>query len=186
MLRRLLLCLCLSLVIALSAIINSCSNPPESTGEKLARLRQGTWFNGSGTYTVWTDNHYFVISYEGDSVNSNIYCGASQVSYCDLGLTRAQTLRMRKMPRGDLSLSRNTEFTQDHTEARIEIDTTLFAPNTCIISDGVIYDAIIEQKDDYILLASCDGDREKIYSNGTAVYLPADGGEYYSYRIDTL
>jgi len=68
----------------------------------------------------------------------------------------------------------------------LEIDTTQFAPNTCNIVDGIIYDSVTEVTDEYILLATCNGDREKIFSNGTAAYLPAGGGEFYSVRIESF
>lgn len=186
MFRKSLLFLSLSLVIALSVVMSSCSNPVGSVGEKLARFRQGTWFSGSGTYTVWTDRHYFVISYEGDSTRANIYCGVSQVEYFDQGTARGQTLRIRKFSSGDIKLSRDNGLLVDSSEVRLAFDNSKFAPETCVLDNGILYDAIIEQNDDYILLASCNGDREKIYADGVAVYLPAGGGEYYSYRIDTF
>jgi hypothetical protein len=34
------------------------------------------------------------------------------------------------------------------------------------------------------LLSTCNGDREKIFSNGISIYLPASGGEAYAYRVE--
>ena len=73
-----------------------------------------------------------------------------------------------------------------NAEIPLEIDTTQFAPNTCNIKDGIIYDSITEETDEYILLTTCNGDKEKIFSNGTAAYLPAGGGEFYSIRIESF
>ena len=52
--------------------------------------------------------------------------------------------------------------------------------------DGIIYDSVTEVTDEYILLATCNGDKEKIFSNGTSAYLPAGGGEFYSLRIENF
>ena len=119
----------------------SCSERPTSVAGRLANWRNGIWITGGGTYTIWSDTHYFVISYEGDSLSPNVYCGASQVQYYDLGIAREQTIRVRKFPRDDFKLFRNTSFTADHTEAPMEPDTTLFTPGQCVIKVGVIYDA---------------------------------------------
>jgi hypothetical protein len=75
-------------------------------------------------------------------------------------------------------------FRADRTEAPMEIDPGLFAPGTCNIKDGIIYDSITEATDQYILLSTCNGDKEKIFSNGVSVYLPAGGGEAYAYRVE--
>jgi hypothetical protein len=180
----------LNIVIALSIIftITGCGikkrpaliNQPN----KLAEWLKGVWITGIGTYTIYTGNHYFVISNEGDSLRPNLYFGASQVKYTDKGMARKQVLRYRQVPNNDPTIFRETDFQSDHTEAPLVIDTTLFNGNTCTVKDGIIYDVIIEQTDEYILLATCNGDKEKIYSNGVYVYLPAGGGEYYSYRVE--
>jgi hypothetical protein len=49
----------------------------------------------------------------------------------------------------------------------------------------VIYDSVEEETDEYILLATCNGDKEKIFSDGRSVYMPANGGEYWAYRIES-
>ena len=66
----------------------------------------------------------------------------------------------------------------------MDIDDKLFSPGVCNIVDGIIYDSITEVTDTYILLSTCNGDREKIFANGVSVYLPADGGEAYAFRIE--
>ncbi len=73
-----------------------------------------------------------------------------------------------------------------NAEISLKIDTTQFDPNTCNIKDGIIYDSITEVTDEYILLTTCNGDHEKIFSNGIAAYLPPGGGEFYSVRIETF
>ena len=156
----------------------------ESARDKLIKWRTGVWLSGSGTYTIYTPEHYFVLSMTGDTSNANLYYGCSQVSYHEKGMTRHQVQRLRKFPGGDLTMFSKNVLTAENSETPYTPDTTLFDPKKCVIQDGVIYDAIIEITGTYILLATCNGDREKIFSNGTSVYLPASGGEYYSYRVE--
>ncbi len=165
-------------------IIGCGAEKPDISGNQLAEWLKGVWISGIGTYTIYTDSHYFVLSNEGDSARPNLYFGASQVQYNEKGMARKQVLRYREVPNIDPTIFRETAFQSDHTEAPLVIDTTCFAGNTCTIKDGIIYDVIIEKTDDYILLATCNGDKEKIFSNGVYVYLPADGGEFYSYRVE--
>jgi hypothetical protein len=140
---------------------------------KLAEWRQGVWISGVGTYTIWTDSHYFVVSYEGDTASPNLYIGASQV-------------RLREVPGGDRQMFRETAFQSDGKEGPMVFDSAMFRADACNVVEGVIYDAVMEVTDEYILLATCNGDKEKIFSNGVSVYLPAGGGEFYSYRIEKL
>ncbi len=77
-------------------------------------------------------------------------------------------------------------FQKDHTEAPLAIDPELFRAGVCNIKEGTIYDSITESTDEYILLSTCNGDKEKIFSNGVSVYMPAGGGQYYAYRIEKL
>jgi len=156
----------------------------ESTRDKLIKWRTGVWLSAGGTYTIWTPEHYFVLSMSGDTTNPNLYYGCSQVSYHEKGLTRYQVQRFRKFPGGDPTMFSKNTFTAENNETPYSPDTTLFDPKKCIIQDGVIYDAIIEITDSYILLATCNGDREKIFSDGKSAYLPAGGGEFFSYRIE--
>ena len=151
---------------------------------KLAEWRQGVWITGAGTYTIWTDSHYFVVSYEGDTASPNLYIGASQVRFHKKGIARQQVLRLRESPGGDRQMFRETAFQSDHTEAPMAFDSASFKPDVCNIIDGVIYDAVMEITDEYILLATCNGDKEKIFSNGVSVYMPAGGGEFHSYRVE--
>ena len=163
-----------------------CGSPTEveSARDKLIKWRAGIWLSASGTYTIWTPKHYFVLSMTGDTSNSNLYYGCSQVSYHEKGMTRYQVKKLRKFPGGDLTMFSKNTLTTENSETPYSPDTTLFDPEKCVIQDGVIYDAIIEITDTYILLNSCNGDREKIFSNGRSAYLPASGGEYYSYRVE--
>jgi hypothetical protein len=167
----------------------SCSNPrtesenASSEANKLKEWRKGVWLLGDGSYAIFTDDHYFVVQVSGDSASPNIYCGASQVVYHRKGMARKQVIRVRQLPGGELFSFKQNVLGHD-AEIPLVIDTTLFVPNTCNIKDGIIYDSITEETDEYILLATCSGDYEKIYSNGTSAYLPAQGGEFYSIRIE--
>jgi len=120
----------------------------------------------------------------GDTSNANLYYGCSQVSYHGKGMTRHQVQRLRRFPGGDPTMFSKSVFTAENSETPYSPDTTLFDPEKCVIRDGIIYDAIIEINDTCILLATCNGDRVEIFSNGTSAYLPASGGEYYSYRVE--
>ena len=176
----------LLLVVMLLAALASCTSQPSSLAEKLAAWQKGVWISGAGTYTIYTDSHYFVVSYTGDSANPSIYCGASQLRFHDKGMARRQTVRMRQFPGGAMNLSRLDAITEDHTETPMPYDTTLFTPGTCVIEEGVIYDAVTEVTDEYILLATCNGDHIKLFGNGVFAYMPASGGEFYSYRVEEL
>jgi hypothetical protein len=156
----------------------------ESVRDKLMRWQIGVWLSAGGTYTVWTPEHYFVLSMSGDTTDPNLYYACSQVSYHEKGITRHQVQRFRKFPGGDPTMFSEDTFTAEHGETPYTPDTTLFDPNKCIIQGGVIYDAIIENTDTYILLATCNGDRIKLFSDGRSAYLPATGGASYSYRIE--
>jgi hypothetical protein len=178
--------------LCLLAII-SCSNTADKAADNGADIKsrltewiKGVWISGDGTYTIYTDHHYFVISYEGDSSSPNIYCGSSQIVFHNKGMARKQNIRMRQSPGGEMQTFRLGLFTAAHGEAPLEIDTTLFVPGMCHIQDGIIYDAVTEVTDEYILLSTCNGDQEKIFADGRYAYLPADGGEFYSYRIEKL
>jgi hypothetical protein len=161
----------------------SCSVPPMDTKTKLAEWRKGVWLLGDGSYAIYTDTHYFVVMASGDSSSANIYCGASQVRYHNKGMARKQVIRVRQFPGSTLTWFKENVLGHN-AEIPLEIDTSQFAPNTCNIKDGIIYDSITEITKDYILLSTCNGDKEKIFSNGVSVYLPKDGGEFYSLRIE--
>ena len=172
-------------------LVLSCSAPPveeetqTSVEDKLAEWRKGVWLLGDGSYAIYTETHYFVVMVSGDSTSPNIYCGASQVEFHDKGMARKQVIRVRQLPGGDLVTFKENVLGHN-AEIPLEIDTTQFVPNTCNIVDGIIYDSVTEVTDEYILLATCNGDKEKIFSNGTAAYLPAGGGEFYSVRIESF
>ncbi len=165
----------------------SCSSQKplqRDTASKLAEWRKGVWINSQGSYTIYTDTHYFVLYLSGDSTNANIYFGASQVKYNNKGMARKQVERVRKLPDRDLELFKNSVFQKDNTEEELIIDSTQFAPGSCNFVNGILYDSITEENEEYILLSSCNGDKIKIFSNGVSVYLPKSGGESYSYRIE--
>lgn len=153
---------------------------------KLTEWQKGVWISGTGTYTIYTDHHYFVVSFEGDTLSPNIYVGASQLAFHNRGMARKQNLRLRQLPGGEMSSFVEHVFQGDHSEEPMLIDSTLFKPGVCNIKDGIIYDAVTEAGEDFILLATCNDDRIKLFSNGVSVYLPASGGAYYSYRVEKL
>jgi hypothetical protein len=179
--RRILVFLALLLVITGSAQAETAA-----VGDKLREWRTGVWLLGDGSYAIYTDAHYFVVSVSGDSARTNLYCGASRIRFTDKGMVREQTLRVRQTPGGPLKWFKNPEEISDSGLAPLEYDPTLFKPGTCNIVGGVIYDSVTEVTDDYILLSTCNGDREKIYSDGRSAYLPAGGGEYWSVRIEVF
>ena len=178
-------------VVVFVGLIASCSAPPieeqsqPSVKEKLAEWRKGVWLLGDGSYAIYTDTHYFVVMVSGDTSAPNIYCGASQVKFHEKGMARKQVIRVRQLPGGDLVTFKENVLGHN-AEIPLEIDTTQFAPNACSIVDGIIYDSVTEVTDEYILLATCNGDKEKIFSNGTSAYLPAGGGEFCSLRIENF
>jgi hypothetical protein len=171
--------LLLSLILAVS-----CGTTPRDVKSKLAEWRKGVWISGDGTYTIYTDHHYFVVSYEGDSTAPNLYCGASQIAFNNKGTARKQVIRLRQNPGASMYSFKELARQSDTSETPLFYDSSLFKPGTCNIKDGIIYDAVTEVTAEYILLSTCNGDREKIYSTGISVYLPASGGEFYSYRIE--
>ena len=164
----------------------ACSSRPTDLKTKLAEWRNGVWLTEDGSYTIYTDTHYFVVFANGDSNSANIYCGASQIRYHNKGMARKQIIRVRQFPGSNMDFFNRNVLQPDHTETSMKIDSTQFAPNACNIKDGIIYDSITEVTDDYILLTTCNGDKEKIFSNGVSVYLPAGGGAAYSYRIENF
>jgi hypothetical protein len=160
------------------------TDSPDDIRSKLLEWRKGVWISGNGTYTVWTDNHYFVLSYEGDTARPNLYFGASQVEFHSKGIARQQVVRFRQPPGGEVTAFRESVFGEGHSEKPLAVDTSLFTPGTCNIKDGIIYDAVTEATDEYILLATCNEDKIKLFSNGVEVYMPAGGGEFYSFRVE--
>jgi hypothetical protein len=181
----------IALVLIFLGLAAFCSAPPvdeETQGsvkDKLLEWRKGVWLLGDGSYAIYTDTHYFVVMVSADSASPNIYCGASKVEFHEKGMARKQVIRVRQLPGGDLVTFKENVLGHN-AEIPLEIDTTQFAPNTCNIVDGIIYDSVTEVTDEYILLATCNGDKEKIFSNGTAAYLPAGGGEFFSVRIESF
>jgi hypothetical protein len=176
---RIVLCLAI-----LSISFVSFQQLPENPGDSLREWRKGVWLLPDGTFTIYTDTHYFVLVASGDSAAPNVYCGASQLRYHAKGMARKQVLRVRQLPGQPITFIKENVFRPGNTEAPMEIDPSLFSPGTCNVKDGIIYDSITEATDTYILLSTCSGDKEKIFSNGVSVYLPAGGGEAYAYRIE--
>jgi hypothetical protein len=171
-------------LIAVLAFTLACS-PSLTTADKLRQWRQGVWQLADGSYTIFTENHYFVVSASGDSTRANIYCGASQIRFTDKGIARKQTLRIRKFPGGDLKLLKDTPPSSNETQPILAVDMSQFQPGTCNTTEGIIYDSVSEETDDFILLSTCNGDREKLFPDGRSVYLPASGGEHWAYRIES-
>lgn len=161
------------------------STRDESIRDKLIKWRTGVWLTPGGTYTIWTPEHYFVLSMAGDSATPNLYYGCSRVSYHEKGMTRYQVQRFREFP-GNFTMFSEPAMGKNHEEVPYSPDTTLFDTTKCVIKGGVIYDAITEVTDTSILMITCNGDHEILFNNGISVYLPATGGEAYSYRVETF
>ncbi len=168
------------------AFVVPASSQPDDIAAKLREWRKGVWLLPDGSFAIYTDNHYFVLVASGDSSRPNIYCGASQVQYHSKGMARKQALRVRQVPGRPMNFYVENLFKEDHTETPLVIDPELFRAGVCNFKDGVLYDSITEATDEYILLSTCNGDKEKIFSNGVSVYMPAGGGQYYAYRIEKL
>lgn len=171
-------------VTTLSLVFVSAPPIPDDVETRLREWRKGVWLLPDGSFTVYTDNHYFVLVAIGDSSSRNIYCGVSQVRYHAKGMARKQVLRIRQVPGGESTIYNKNLFRPDHTEAPMDIDSSLFSSGVCNIKDGIIYDSITEVTDECILLSTCNGDKEKIFSNGVSVYLQAGGGEAYAFRVE--
>ncbi len=171
-------------VVMLFAIGAAADLAAENTESNLASWLKGVWISGGGTYTIYTDQHYFVVSLQGDSASPNIYCGSSQLKFSSRGLARKQVLRLRQFPGGEMDAWKQDIFTATGEEAEFLIDTALFQPGVCNIVEGTIYDSITEETAEYILLATCNGDQIKVFANGIYAYLPKGGGEFRSYRVE--
>ena len=170
-------------------LVLSCSSP-QSTGSKLREWQQGVWLSSGGAYSIWTDTHYFVVSAAGDSTSAQIYCGSSRVKFTDKGIARHQNLRVRQTPNSSMLVSGDYSMYSESEnggaeEAPLEVDLALFKPGVCNVSDGVIYDSVMEETSGYILMSSCDGDQIKLFSDGRFLYMPSGGGEIWSYRIES-
>lgn len=184
--------ICALFIIFVTTVITalSCSNT-QTMADRLRAIHRGIWVSTSGAYTVWTDTHYFVLSASGDKTSTNIYLGASQVLYTDKGIARKQNLRLRQIGERDRNLTADYSIFRESSAggielAPLEIDEKLFNPEKCVVKGGVIYDAIAEVTDEYILISSCNGDKIRIYEDNRLVYLPASGGEHWSYRIESF
>lgn len=178
------------LVVLVAVSLESCARTA-TTGERLQSMFAGVWVSDGGAYTIWTDSHYFVVSAVGDSSSANIYCGASQVRFTDKGIARKQNLRLRQIGSGSPQIVLDYSMFEDGPdssvmEAPLEIDESLFKWGTCVIKGGVIYDSVVEETEEYILLSTCNGDKEKVFHDGRLVYMPANGRESWSFRIESF
>ena len=177
--------LVISLILTLGVVVEA-TGPPPDVAARLRDWQKGVWVSGAGTYTIWTDSHYFVIqaSPQGDSLN--IYCGSSQVVYTDKGVARKQLVRVRKVPGQTLYAGLTDAYDSTGAETPLIIDESNFKPGQCVQVEGIIYDSVDEVGDDYILMSTCNGDKIKLYRNGISAFLPAGGGEYRSVRIESF
>jgi len=147
------------------------------------------WLSSGGGYAVWTGTHYFVVWGAGEGDKAQVYCGSSRVRYTDKGIARQQNLRIRKTSSSKLRITEDysmyTESENGVVEAPLEIDLNQFSPGTCNIVEGVIYDSVSEETTEYILLSSCNGDKEQIFIDGRSLFKSSDGSETWWYRIET-
>lgn len=142
---------------------------------------KGVWLFGNSSYMVVTDNHYFVITASGDTSNPLIYCAASQLAFTTKGIVHVERLFAAHRPEGEDELIRATELEKELPQS---IDTNLFVDGRSVEVDGVWYDAIIEATDEYMLLATNNGDKAKFFKDGRSVYVPKEGGEFVSYKVE--
>ena len=126
-------------VLLLPILLASSQAQLQTTEQRLRESRKGVWLLPDGSFTIYTDAHYFVIVGSGDSTSPNIYCGASQVRYNAKGMARKQVVRMRQAPGAPLDFFANNVFQADKTEAPITIDPALFSPGVCNVKAGIIY-----------------------------------------------
>ena len=157
---------------------------PGNLAEKLRAWQKGVWISSGGTYTIWTDTHYFVVQGTVMQDSANVYCGASQIEYTDKGIARSQVVRVRKTPGQALFAKTDDIFDSTGHEKPLVIDESKFKPDTCAYDKGILYDSIDSVGTDFILMSTCGGDKIRLSSNGTSVYLPASGGEAVSVRIE--
>jgi len=157
---------------------------PGNAAEKLRSWQVGVWLSPGGTYTVWTETHYFVVQGGVIGDSANIYCGASQIAFTDKGVARKQIVRVRKTPGQDLYANTGDYFDSLGMEQPLVIDESKFKPGTCAYDKGILYDSIDSVGADFILMSTCGGDKIKLFSNGVSLYLPASGGEAKSVRVE--
>ena len=177
------------IIVLILCIGLSCASPP-STKDKLLEWQRGVWITTGGAYTIWTNTHYFVVQASGDTSKANIYCGSSRVRFTDKGVARHQNLRIRQAQNTALLITGDySMFSESDAggllEAPLIIDMTMFTPDECNVVEGVIYDAVSEETDEYILLSSCNGDQIKLFNDGRSLYISSDGTEHWSYRIES-
>lgn len=142
---------------------------------------KGVWLFENSSYMVVTDSHYFVITASGDTTNPLIYCAASQLAFTPKGMVHAERLFAAHRPEGEDELYRAAQL---DGELPLSVDTSLFVSGKSVGVNDVWYDAIIELTDDYVLLATNNGDKAKFYKDGRAVYMPKAGGEFVSYKVE--
>ena len=175
-----------ALAIQISCVSKQPAGSSSRQSERLREWRKGVWTQGDGSFTIYTNTHYFVVSSTGDSSSMNLYVGASQIAFHEKGIARKQILRVRQMPGASVQTFIDSVINENGEEALLIFDTTLFIPGSCTLKNGILYDAIEASTDSSITLSTCNGDKEVVYSKGVSKYLPAGGGEAYSVRIEKL
>ena len=133
-----------------------------SIAERMKEWQKGVWTCGPGSFAVWTDRHYFVVSASPDG--DNVYCGRAEVRYTDEGIETHQTVRVRQQPGGSL-------------QTFVETSETPAQP---------ILHRVAEVGEDFVLFESCGGDRFRLRADGVEVYLPAQGGEVIWQRLERI
>lgn len=178
-------------ILALVACLASpCFSQP-STATRLREWYRGVWLSPGGGYAVWTDTHFFVVWGSADGDKSQVYCGSSRVRYTDKGIVRHQNLRIRQTASSKLQITEDYSMYYESdddglVEKSLAVDMGQFRPGVCNIVEGVIYDSVAEETSEYILLASCNGDKVQLFSDGRQLYRSSDGRETWWYRIETL
>jgi hypothetical protein len=130
--------------------------------DRFRQWRKGVWSCGPGSFAVYTDDHYLVVSADPDG--SNVYCGRAEVRYTDDGIETRQTVRVRQRPDGELVTLVESEVTPAQPTLH----------------------RVAEVGEDFILFDSCGGDRFRLQADGTETYMPAEGPEVVWRRIEML
>jgi hypothetical protein len=156
---------------------------PLSIRTKLMEWRTGVWIN-SGGYSIYTSTHYFIISANGNPKSPDAYCGASQLAFTDKGIAWQQNIRVRLSPISSPQIDFAPLVNKQNQELPMTIDQNQFRTKTCHSNNYILYSPVTEITENGITLQMCNGDSEKIFSDGRSVYLPAGGGEIWSYRIE--
>lgn len=164
--------------------LSRCVLPPADSQIKLKEWRKGVWIKADGSYAIYTNSHLFLLSAR-ESMNSPQFLfSASQIKFHEKGLATKEVFNFRHIPDGKYHYFQEAVLQPDYTEVPFDIDSSCFKPGVGKEKDGITYASITEDAEEHILLSLSNGDKEKIFSNGTSIYFFNEGRTAYSYRIE--